>query len=315
MSDIAQPGLVDVEGVGALGQRLGRYIRWIIAFSLVGLLVGILVLVFVPAKYEAVAVVAPPIDRSGAKVRGDVSTSSPTGLLAGLAGAQSAPPVLQRFEQTLHSRRLADELIKDGSLAHKIFAGQWDAQSQTWVKPTGLLASVHEFILRLLHRPTDTTPTAWHLEDFLGRYIVVTPLPRSSAFQIKYSCPERDFCLELLRTVVENADGLIRQDVIEHDRSYSSFIAARMQSVTDVVDRQVLTNLLSDIRRDEMLADSGVNYSMDLVDGPSVSSLPTEPRIGLTLALGLFGGLMLSTIGVLVYESLGLEALISHLRR
>ena len=314
MSDIAQPGLAAVENGVPLARRLRGYIRWIIVFSLIGLSVGVLVLIFVPARYEAIAVVGAPIDRSGAKIRGDVTTSSPTGLLAGLTGAQSTPPLLQRFEQTLHSRRLADELMKDDDLVHKIFSGQWDVQSRTWLKPSGPLAAARETVLKLLHRPTDTTPTAWHLEDYLQRYIVITAIPRNSGFQIKYSCQDGDFCLALLRNVINGADGLIRQDVIEHDRGYSNFISTHMQTVTDVVDRQVLTNLLADIRRDEMLADSGVNYSMDIIDGPSVSALPTEPKISLTLGLGFFGGLMLSTIGVLIYESLGLGELWIRLR-
>lgn len=314
MSDIAQPGLAAVEDGVPLAQRVREYIRWIVAFSLGGLLAGVLVLIFVPARYEAVAVVGVPIDRSGAKIRGDITTSSSTGLLAGLTGAQSTPPLLQRFEQTLHSRRLADVLMKNDDLVHEIFSSRWDAQSRTWLKPSGLLTVVHEAILKFLHRPTDTTPTAWHLVDFLQRQIVVTTIPRSSGFQIKYSCQDGAFCLTLLRAVIEGADGLIRGDVVEHDRGYSSFISTHMQSVTDVADRQVLTSLLADIRRDEMLADSGVYYSMDLVDGPSVSALPTEPRIGLTLGLGLFGGLMLSTVGILIYESLGLGALWARIR-
>ncbi len=314
MTDIAQPVMAVIEDMAPLKQRLRSYLRFVLCFSLVGLLVGVAVLAIVPAKYEATAIAASPVDRSGAKIRGDVQPTTSGGILAGLTGASNAPPLLERFQQTLHSRRLADELMKNDEFAHRIFAGQWDAQDGRWSEPHGIVSSIRRTVQQAMGRPVDTMPTGWQLQDYLTRNIVTTTIPKSAAFQIKYLCPDRDFCLQLLEAVISEADGLIRKDVIEHDRSYSTFIANRMRDVTEVNDRQILTTLQSDIRRDEMLADSGVNYSMDLVDGPSVSALPTEPRIGMTLALGLFGGLMLSVILVLTYEGLGVGALLHKLR-
>jgi len=314
MSDYAHPAVVRGANDAPFASRLKQYIRWIIAFSFLGFLVGVVVLLVVPARYEAIAVVAPPIDHSGAKIRGDVGVSSGSGLLAGLSlgGGSAAPPLIQRFQQTLGSRKLADLLFQNEKLVHTVFATQWDEQNHVWLQPTGLMASIRGFVLGILHRPQLSAPTAWHLQRFLEQNIVVTQVPRSSGMQIKYVCREPDICLDLLRTIISQADGIIRKDVIAHDDSYVSFISTRLQTVTDIANRQVLIDLLTDISRDQMLASSGENYSMDVIDDPAVSALPTEPKIGLTLALGLLAGLMLSVIGAVVYEAIGVGIATRH---
>jgi len=296
-------------------RRVRLYVRWIVGSSLTGFLIGFLVLLVVPPAYDAVAVVAAPIDHGGAKIRGDVSAGPSTSLLANLSlGSGSTSPLLQRFQQMVHSQRLADLLFSNDAIAHGVFEGQWDPKAQAWRQPSGIFASVRHGLYKFLDRPEGGNPTAWHLQAYLERHIVITSVPKNSSFELKYSCSDPDFCLRLLRAVLGSADALIRQDITSHDQSYTKFLDDHLKLVTDLTDRQTFISLLSDIRREEMLAGSGETYSIDIVDDPAVSPVPTEPKIGLTLALGLSAGFLLSVIGVVIFEALGIQGMMLRLR-
>ena len=103
--------------------------KWLLALVLVPAVLGVLLALITPRRYEAEVVVLPRSqDRSA--LLGSLGQLGGLAALAGIGGGEGG----QRAEaiQMLQSQTLARQFIEDNKLLPVLFANDWDAQHQSW---------------------------------------------------------------------------------------------------------------------------------------------------------------------------------------
>lgn len=203
-----------------------------------------------------------------------------------------------RFEVLLSSVTLAQRLDKKYGLLREVFAGSWDAQSESWIEPTGPSYQRQQRVRRFFRRSEWSPPS---LED-LARYVVgsvaIDPTPGEGFFEVTVRHQDPEFALRLLKLTYQEADDLTREQDLEESERRRLYIRSRLSSADLVDTREALINLLTAEERKAMLLESDLPYAARIIEPPFVSNRPEEIDIRLMIAVPaiIWGGLGLLLI-------------------
>lgn len=281
------------------GEILGRIRRdWplIGIFSILGLAGGLLYLVFTVPVYTATMTVAPPIDTMSraADVSGAVLSSVGLG---GLAGTNS-PETFRRYEDLLVSQIVARRLDERHGILRIVYADRWDARTDRWITPTGLRAWVRGLLYGLLGRDMPSpAPNIDSTLDFLtDRLDIGTPAISSPIRTISLTYKDPQMAAHILSWVHEEADAVVLESMLGRTNSMINYLIKQLPTVTNPDERLALSRLLMDQEQQKMMLTVGRAYSSVVMDPPMAPTIPSHPRLGMTLVLGLFLGLGLGVL-------------------
>ena len=273
--------------------------RWLVILSgaVVGLAAAVYFLHISVFSYTASMKVIPASTTNSA-------TSQPLGntlgALASLAGINAQTQTVLPFTlylQGLSSFEVATKLMTRDDLVHRIFASQWNAETQQWQEPPpSTRRQVRDFLAPYLGIPMLAwqPPRAADLQEYLTSALVITQDPTSPVVLVTYSHPDPVFAVEVLKAVNYETDQMVRERALARATSYIGYLSKQLQTVNIAEHRLTLTQALSEQEKFRMAASADISYAADAFDGPIASLVPTWPRPLYVLAIGFLGGIALS---------------------
>lgn len=202
------------------------------------------------------------------------------------------------YQDSYTSRDLADELAKNATFMHTIFASEWDEATQTWHEPAMSPTQAREkWFEDLLGFPQ----VKWHApngEDMLTFLTMTTNVEQDPRrpYIAKIVCQWYDpnFALQFLAAAHHAADDALRRKALKRANDNIAFLNDRLARVTLAEHRTALAAALSEQERNAMMAQSNSAYAADLFEQPWTSSYPVYPRplreLLTAIAMGVFVG-------------------------
>jgi hypothetical protein len=220
---------------------------------------------------------------------------------AGLATFAQVPEridqvsTLERFFELLGSVRLAERLEEEHRLLREVFPDQWDAASESWHPPEGLIARLRLALGGLVGAPEWSPPTPVHLARYLEGEIAIR---RSSGglFQLRLEHRDADLAQRVLTVVIATADDLLRQETLDR-------VDAQVAHLEDAVERDLpparhdaIEDLLKEHYQTQALLEVDQPFAVETVSPSVIDPMPVglDPVLFVILAavvgtiLGLF---------------------------
>ena len=292
----------DVTDFGTLAKVVFSYWKWIIATTAACVTCTIIYLQYQPLTYEANMVVAPTIPPSKAGT-GSLLTGSGISNLFNTGASPLEVADFSVFTTLLTSQELAARLEQNDNLLPLVFSDRWDAEHNTWRKPSGPTAWLKGVVKKTLGIPT-RVPSSRDLADVLSTHVTISDIGRTGLKQISVRYTNANFALQLLRLISREADAAVRAQEQQRTLAYIDFLKLQLQQVTLNEQRQTLTQILAVEERDQMLTSIDMPFSFKLVEQPRLLPDPVEPQpiraILLTIAWGPVLGILLVMIRILL---------------
>lgn len=275
--------------------------KWVLlAFALIGVVLGVMRLHEHTPKYQARMIVSPSLSTDPTMTSGGVGAGirgGQLGALAGLAGLsigqQEMATTFDRLKEAFKSLELAQTLDRKYGLFMRVFGASWNAETQSWIRPEGWRFELGEAIAEFLRQPTWAPPNMESLAKYIGGAVQVLEIKNSPFVEIVVEHPDPDFALNLLKTAYDEADQLLREQdrrQVEQRRSYLEERLART-SLYDM--RQVVLALMAQEERSAMLLESDLPYAARTIEPAFVSSVPVALRPAIEIGIRVVAALAL----------------------
>jgi hypothetical protein len=276
--------------------------RWLVLIAaLVGLGLGINSLTAFQPRSEAYMLVLPYSSSGG-------SGNTASGAIGGIARSlgvsladNRAATNFDRLELIIGTVSFAEMLDEEHGLIRKVFASQWDENAGKWRRPEGRLFEIEQNIRGRLGLRQWSPPNVERLANYLRSGIVVEAISETSSFhRISHRHPDAKVATEVLHTVYEEADSLVRDQDRLGSRQRKEYIQDQLQRAQLADLRNVLVDMLSSEERSQMLIRGDLPYAARIVEPLQISTqmlfpktnsvlVPVVVTIALSLALiGLF---------------------------
>lgn len=276
--------------------------RWIIAGATAAmLLLAVIYLNVATYTYTARMTLTP------AQASGSTLTSKLGGLgdLASLAGINmpqdSSALAFSLYIEGVHSRSLADALVRHQNLMQVIFHRDWNSTAGTWREPTGIVRSTATAAKRVLGVPVLDwrPPNGARLQEFMDKEVGVEQNPKKPFVTITFDHEDPDFAARFVSTLNMELDNLLRQKALARANGNIAYLSAQLGKVTIAEHREALAQTLSEQEKQRMAASSSAPYAAEPFGNATASPRPTSPRPILVLAASLMAGLLLGTLAAL----------------
>lgn len=227
-------------------------------------------------------------------------SASRLGSLASLAGVSSGSHVSSPFDLfllALQSRQVATVVAHDEPMLKRLFPDRWDAARGRWLTATDRTGGFS--IRRMLGLPVAPLgrPTAGEIDDLLSNRVGIGQSSERGTATILFEDPDPVFATHFIARITVAADDLVKARSLARSTEFVAYLRKKLGTVTLAEDREVLAAELGARERSAMLASSGLPFAADPLGEPTASTLPTSPRLALSLAIGIAGGF---TAGLLV---------------
>lgn len=211
--------------------------------------------------------------------------------LAGISGGSHAGTPFDLFLLALQSRQVATVVAHDDTLLRPLFPDRWDTAYGRWRPATtgGGGFSLHR-LLGLPSRPGGGRPTPGEVNDVLNDRVDIAQNAERGTATILFDDADPAFAVRFLGRIAAAADDLVKVRTLTQSKTYVGYLDDKLRTVTLAEDRQVLIAELGSRERSVMLASSTLPFAADPLGEPTASTLPTSPRLGLSLAIGLAAG-------------------------
>lgn len=217
-----------------------------------------------------------------------------------LQGGNSAP--FQQFLFILHSPRLAERLDREHDLLRILAAGRWDEETQSWGPPSGAVAKLKGLFNVVVGRPAYPPPTVDGIAGYLDKELLIEEVSDTDFRQVSLRHPDPEFAAQLVAWAFDGADQIVRQDALDRTQRYVTYLREQLAQVTNVEHRLALTQLLSEQQKQLMMLQVDLPYAVRVMQPVRVTTMPTEPRPKIVLAMVFLAALLLSCGAVLVYH-------------
>ncbi|MEO0329700.1 MAG: Wzz/FepE/Etk N-terminal domain-containing protein [Pseudomonadota bacterium] len=259
----------------------------------------VLYLRFADDRFAAVAVLSP---RQQGQL--DSLTSrlarSPFG---SLASSGTVTP-FERFIESTRSPVVAQRIDKDLDLKSALFSSQWDAQTETWHKPSGTKALIAGLVRRAVGRDW-IAPDAKAISNAVSKRVEMRGIRETAMIEISLESTDPAFALAALERLIIEADRLVRQRDEANLEEQIEKLQNRLAEVAVSDHRASIIDVLSSLERQLSILKSSEYYSLHLVLAPIVPAQPVYPRpmFGLLLAciIGITAGVSIS-IGLEIFS-------------
>jgi len=263
------------------------------------LVLGVVYLHIAPRLYNVTMSIAPV--RQNASDQAPSALSGIKSLLGGSADADQISYTL--FLDALQSNKIASEtLLKKPDILHVIFASEWDAKRQQWVKPFSALHEVSSSIKSLL----GITVVPWSPPNLsrVSRYldsIKISSNPLDPVTEVSIEVADPQFGKYLLFSIVNILDDHMKKETKERADVYIENIQRQLKTTSTLEVRESLIELLTQQQKTRIEASSTLTYVVDIFGPIIASDAPTSPSAPIILALALVIGLVAGSLIVLVF--------------
>lgn len=201
----------------------------------------------------------------------------------------------------LGSVNFADSLDKKYGYIKRVYAGSWDEKNQSWIPPTGWRVDLDNFFRRYAPIPEWQPPGPQQLADYIRGNITIIPYPTAKdIFRLEFRHPDREFALEFLRNVFNEAEEELSSQEIIRVSSLVSYFKTQLAKVSISEYREALFYVLAGREKRLIELQSGAPYAAVVIQPPAVSEKPSGPNVLVRLILGAIIGFGLGVIAVLI---------------
>lgn len=267
--------------------------KWVVLITLI-LTVALTVyqLKRTPPKYMASMVIAPLEDETGRSGGGGINT------LGQIIGIQiqsgAAATKYEKFKEMMGSVATAQALIQNGDWLKKIYKSAWDEERQEWIKPSGLRIRMRFALREFFGQEAWSPPSAVSLARYIQSSLQLTPSEESpDIITVSFNHPDRELAGDLLSSVYQTTDDLLRRDKAKSAAANIDYLNQKLGNVSISSYRLVLLELLAQQETTQMLIQTDAPFAAKVLDPVHVSSIQTQPRITIWLAVGVAAGLLL----------------------
>ncbi len=273
--------------------ELPRHWRLLLVLIIVGILFGVVRYATAEPQYVAVAVIGPPgPSPTDTFMPGNLGGASLAGSAVrrafGGGSGSSANDPFKEYLKLLNSTRLARVLIEKDNILPVIFARKWDVEHKRW-RSGGLLHVAMNNVKMFLRRPVKDSPDVEDVTDFLksnllvdtegtGGGVKLTELLGQNSYPtvyMKFSDPKT--AERLLRTILDEADEMIRSDLRRDVAARLAFIQAGIPAITASDQRDALISVMSGQKQLQMMVEADKRFASTLIDPPYASEIPVSP--------------------------------------
>lgn len=275
---------IDGDATGPLALRravldvLGCWHWFVLTFVLVALALVALIRVW-PEQYNAVMVVG-PVAASGTAGMGPRVPLLPQDRTVSLAEhtAQDQPlSDFARFLNLLTTPVVAQRLLPDQALMHRLFPDRWDAETRRWQASTGLSGRLRRAALWLVGWEDWTEPDAIAVSRHLRRLIGTETLAQGAMHRIRVRHPDRATALAILEAVYRAADRHLREEAARRIRTQLGYVEQRLETVRASTHREALGTVRAEFQRLIMMLEVDLPFAADLIEPPTAAQRPEWP--------------------------------------
>ncbi len=221
------------------------------------------------------------------------------GGLSSLLGGSARTPLYERFEELLSSQQVASRLQAKHHVMQHLFRTRWNARTGSWTRPSGLLASISAGVHDFFGTPEWLPPDSAELALAIQKKLVISDTKDTGLRQVEFEDEDRAFAMDMLGWLYQEADATIRENDIVRTRAQIAYLRNELEQVMGVEHRTALTNLLEAQEQRQMLLLSNAPYGASVIVPPEAPTKPNSPKIGMTLALAIIVGFLLSSLFLL----------------
>lgn len=284
-------------------QIIRKQIRIFISVWSLGLIISFVALHTVDGKYEATLHLAPGPSLGAPSLGAKVNGVAAMGLLSNLGfGADDGLSLYDRYELSLTSHGLSKILMADERLLKGIFPQYWDSEKNTWGRPTGPVQMLKRTIKRLLRFPLHDQPNTDLVQAIIRDGVKVQADFTTDTLVLTFRHKDPEFALYLIQKLHTSADSMLRDIDRSQVASRILYLEEKLTTTQLNENKQILTEMLLQEQRNLMLIAVEEDYSVDLLDGPTVSSSPITPQAPIFLLVGLVLSTILAIAGTIAVE-------------
>lgn len=231
-----------------------------------------------------------PASLSGESTRGAVGGAlSSFGLdIAGVGGA-GTDQNFSIYLESWTSSWLAEQILANKPLTHKLFAGMWSESEKQWIRPSGLGSVIKPAVKKML----GGTPSVWgppateDVVSFLASHI--TEVKTRGQVTTKIAIELRDPVLaeELLKFGHASINAHLAELFRTRADQNVSYILSQLNKVSIAEYREALLNTLAQVERTRMLAFSNPEFAATSLS-LYVTSNPVKPQASKIIGIAAF---------------------------
>jgi hypothetical protein len=240
-----------------------------------GVVLGVVANHLTERSYVASAFVSPVSQSDGGMNLGGLSTVAS---LAGInlkSGSGGDDP-FSEFQVLLGSPIFAAKFEQKHHYLKRFFPSAWDEQTHTM---RAMHHSAIGYLIRFIAGANLTTlpPGPDSLAQILKTKIIFSAVEGTGIFSLSYMNKDPVLARDFLRDVIADANAQIKARKIVREQSSADYLRARLNQETSVEMRTALTSLITSEEQKLMILNSGAPSAADVLDGVSVTPVPTTP--------------------------------------
>jgi LPS O-antigen subunit length determinant protein (WzzB/FepE family) len=214
-------------------------------------------------------------------------------------GLGTSDPKFSAFLQQLTSNATARALLADDRVKAAVYETTWDARTRSFHPPSGPYAEVVQLLKAALGLNPWHAPTAADMQLYLSHNVVPKEIGISELYSVSYSNKDPEFARYFLSRVLAISDNYLKQQKLARATAYVRYLDQKLQSITDVDQRQAMLRLRLQQENFLMAASVNLPFSADINDPPITPSRPTWPNpLILGVIILVFGGGLAAAMGV-----------------
>lgn len=272
--------------------NLSRGWRTAAASAMIGLLLAVLLLNLIPPEYTASMVVG-PTSMLGPAAMGARAPILKHDAVSSVAEHAPNGEDLSDFARYLHlltSQPVAERLLADSDLLHRLFPDRWNPATGNWRPATGTLALAKRAILALTGRSDWIEPDADTLARTVRRRLIVDSVGTGPMRRLVFRDTNHDFALHFLQYLAAATDQQLRSEAQRRINAQIDYVRERLKNVTVKEHRAPLVDLLAEQERLLMMIEIDLPFAADPIEPPAVAALPDWPNaVAVLIAAGAAG--------------------------
>ncbi|ANC91459.1 hypothetical protein A6A40_05830 [Azospirillum humicireducens] len=268
--------------------------RWLLTGCFGGIALAVCALWLVAPAYTATMVIGPTARVGSAAMGARVPTLSgrDSAAMAEPGAGDESLSDFARYLELFGSGPVADQLARDPGVLRALFPDRWDAESQRWHPPAGLIPAVKRTLLALVGRQDWVEPDGERVARALRDRLMIDMLRSGPMRRITLRHSDRATALDLLGRVAAATDAHLRAEAARRSAAQIAHIKERLGAITVAEHRQALSDLLLDQERVAMMIGVELPFAADMIQPPGAASLPDWPNPAVVVPLAGMAGLM-----------------------
>ena len=253
-------------------------------------------------KYSVELIFKPVVETSG---NSNLSGFSGLASLAGVSLPTSSSADFTTYQRLLFSEEVAKRVFVNEKLMTKLFKGEWNSDSASFVAPPigGKINEFKKLVRSALIGVGDINyipPNPKRLSLLMAATFEVSLDSATGFLLISTETNEPNIMIELISNASQETDNLLKERFFATAEETLEFYYQKLLTSRSPEHREALAKLISAEDQKLMLASKGSNFVAEPLTMPSVSLYPTSPKSRSVLTLGVILGIFLGAAIVLV---------------